>query len=103
MNRQKQIIFIFSGPSKKGNAYGTEKEALSFLLAHIENSKYAKAHFTFLIDATSLVHQINKQEGDINSLEQLQVQETVLHNSNFVSIPRNLNTEADWLAKQGRY
>lgn len=87
MNKQKQIIFIFSGPSDQGSAHETEKEAFLFLMAHIENSNYAKAHFTFFIDAISLVHQINKQRGVKTTHDQLKIQENVLHNSNFVSMP----------------
>lgn len=102
MNKNHQVIFIFSGPSLQVNAYETEKEALSFLLSQIEVSSHATASFTFLLDSTLVVNQINKQKRTTPVQDFcIKVKNDLLHCSNFISIPRSVNSEADSLAKQG--
>lgn len=103
LNKNRRVVYIFSGPSSQITAKDTEWEAISFLTSQIESSASRNDHFTFLSDSMEAMCRFNNlKRNPISSSCVPLIDVNILRNSNFVHIRREMNSEADWLAIQGR-
>lgn len=103
LNKDNRVISIFSGPSIKESVFDTECEALLFIIDNIRRSSYRNAKFIFLVDSLQIVQEISKiKGGKCFLLKNNPIDTFMAYNNNFIHIPRELNSAADSLAKQGK-
>lgn len=91
------VRYIFSGPSQANSALKAELEALEFLVRVISSIQKECMNIIFYSDSIEAVNCVRKKwiYEDIQNLFLTSVKAT------FLQVPREFNTEADVLAKEG--
>lgn len=101
MNKSSKVIFLFANPTQCSNAQDAEFQALVFLLKAVQSSSYSHKTLTIFSDSTNLIKLVmDFKKGSAINMDLDQVSEVMDH-THIVHISRDLNKEADQLAKQG--
>lgn len=103
LDKNKEIIFLFSGPSSAKSPMEAEVHALHFLIQKIINSDLTDTHILIASDSLELVTACNNDIQNLNEdihliKEFLKLKQGV----KVAHINRRFNIEADRLGKKGR-
>lgn len=96
-----KVDFFFSGPTLSLTPYQTEKETLFFLLRQLQSNNMIQAHITIFTDSKMLISNINKLRNNLHDYNPAEIVYKLINSINLVFIDRDLNSQANSLAKEG--